>query len=482
MTAASDSHRSHSEQHPVVPLRRRTPQPDGPVLRVLLVEDNPADRVVVEACVAEVASDIQIEWAGDLASAMACLARRYPDCILLDLSLPDSSGLDTFITLHARAPQTPVVVLSGEDGSETVLEVVRMGAQDFLVKGEYTPGNLARAVRFAVARERLRARNRLDGTTEDVGSSPIPLHPELPALPLSALASDPGVAVTTNRFAISHGLGTGGSAEVVLAHQVNLGRDVAVKFLRAAKRDPFHARQFQAEARITAWLEHPCIVPVYDIGEHFFVMRRVSGATLERMIEVGSRDRAALPVMVEAIAKACEAVAFAHSRGVLHRDIKPSNIMVGDFGQVLLMDWGLAVAMREDPDCPALPLPKEPNRLCAGTVGYMPPEVACADRPGIGPATDLFLLGATLYAVLSGRPPYDEDSTNACLVAAARCRWSPVERVAPAAPAALIAAQQRAMALDPAARGTVEDFAAALRGWLVLGAQHGAAVDGAPRR
>ncbi len=463
--------------------RRRTPCPDGPVLRVLLVEDNPADRVVVEACVAEVASDIQLEWAGDLMSAMACLARRYPDCILLDLSLPDSSGLDTFITLHTRAPQTPVVVLSGEDGSETVLEVVRMGAQDFLVKGEYTPGHLARAVRFAVARERLRARQRLDGTTEDVAGGPLPLHPELPALPLAAVAGDPGVAVTTNRFAISHGLGTGGSAEVVLAHQVNLGREVAVKFLRAAKRDPFHARQFQAEARVTAWLEHPCIVPVYDIGEHFFVMRRVSGATLERMIEVAARDRSAVVLMVEALATVCDAVAFAHSRGVLHRDIKPSNIMVGDFGQVLLMDWGLAVAMREDPDCPALPLPSEPTRLCAGTVGYMAPEVACADRPAIGPATDLFLLGASLYAILAGHPPYDEDSANACLVAAARCRWRPLGRDGTVIPPALVVAQQRAMAADPGERGTVGDFAADLRAWLVQAAvPRGPAVDAARTR
>jgi CheY-like chemotaxis protein/predicted Ser/Thr protein kinase len=453
-----------------VPARRRTPRPDGPLLRVLLVEDNPADRVVVEACVGEVAPDIQLEWAGDLVSAMACLARRYPDCILLDLSLPDSSGLDTFITMHARAPQTPVVVLSGEDGSETVLEIVRMGAQDFLVKGEYTPGHLARAVRFAVARERLRARHRLDGTTEDVGGPALPLHPELPALPLAAIAGDPGVAVTTNRFAISHGLGTGGSAEVVLAHQVNLGRDVAVKFLRAAKRDPFHAQQFQAEARVTAWLEHPCVVPVYDIGEHFFVMRRVSGATLERMIEVAARDSTALVLMIEALVSVCDAVLFAHSRGILHRDIKPSNIMVGDFGQVLLMDWGLAVAMREDPDCPALPLPQEPTRLCAGTVGYMAPEVACAERPAIGPATDLFLLGATLYAVLAGRPPYDDGTTNACLAAAARCRWQPLGRDGTAVPALLVQAQQRAMAADPGDRGTVEDFAADLRSWLALSA------------
>jgi serine/threonine protein kinase len=143
----------------------------------------------------------------------------------------------------------------------------------------------------------------------------------------------------------------------------------------------------------------------------------------------------------------------------------------------------LAVALGEDPDCPALPLPNDPTRLCAGTVGYMAPEVACAERAAIGPATDLFLLGASLYAVLNGRPPYDDDSAHACLVSAARCRWRPLGRDGEPVPPALLAVQRRAMARDPGERGTVEDFATGLRAWLVqAGTARGTAVDPAPGR
>jgi serine/threonine protein kinase len=126
----------------------------------------------------------------------------------------------------------------------------------------------------------------------------------------------------------------------------------------------------------------------------------------------------------------------------------------------------MAALLVEDGDCPAMPLPEEPMRLCAGTVGYMAPEVAIADRAAIGPATDLFLLGASLYAVLTGDPPYNEDSATACLEAAARNLWRRIDPQTAGVPAELVAAQERAMALLPSERGSVDDFAAALRSWL----------------
>lgn len=466
-------------------------------LHCLLVEDNPADVAIVRALLQD-ADGIDLAVAGSLAEALAAIGQRYPDVVLLDLSLPDSSGLDTFISLHMRAKLAPVVVLSGLNEPEMVLDAVRLGAQDFLIKGQLSPEVLKRSLQFAVARHMLarqgrnsahRAMSAPPGVPEL--PNPQPLSPELPALPLDPHAdrpvprprrgrqpspdSGPGdrrrTAQTATVFSLAGGLGSGGSADVVLARQVNLERDVAVKFLRTASDDPQQRELFQAEARVTAWLEHPNIIPIYDLGENFFVMRRVHGDTLTDLLARRRQLGEGLSSMVEILLKVTDAVAFAHSRGVIHRDIKPDNIMVGAFGEVLLLDWGLALTVRvpADGSFRAQPIPAEPKLLCQGTAGFLAPEIATAMRAQVGYATDVWLLGATLYSVLAGRPPFDNPDVHASLQASASAQYLPVVMWNPAAPAALVNVQLKAMQPDPAERGTVHDFADGLRAWLTAG-------------
>lgn len=464
------------------------PRAADQVEHVLLVEDNPADAAIVRTFLAQgEEGPLEVEQAGSLAEAIAAVGRRRYDVILLDLSLPDSDGLDTYISLHARTARTPVVVLSGLDSDEVVLDAVRMGAQDFLVKGGFNAPTLLRSLRFAITRHRLVQQireRRSTSTLQPVGGRPAPRHPlrpdhpfpELPNLPLvssdtTTLVRRQGVgpdrtAVTTSRFNLGGGLASGGMSEVVLAQQVNLGREVAVKFIRPGF-DRRRLEQFQAEARVTAYLEHPGVVPVYDLGDTFFVMRRLHGSTLASLIEPPPAD-AQLPSFIEMLVKVCDTVAFAHSRGIIHRDIKPENIMVGDFGQVLLLDWGLAltVAPPSDGRFIAQPVPEDPQEVCAGTLGFLAPEIARGQPALVGLPTDVFLLGATLYCLLAGRAPFDADCQIESVRAAARVIYPALRELRPGVPDALDALQRRAMHPEPALRGTVADFAQGLRDWL----------------
>ena len=456
------------------------PHDEGASLDVLLVEDNPADAAIVQAQLAHDGTvRARVDVVETLAEALSAVLRHPYQAILLDLHLPDSDGLDTFITLHTRTALTPVVVLSGLDEDRTVLDAVRMGAQDFLVKGSFTPSTLLRSLQFAIARGRLMARMYGNRSTDTV---PAPLgghvlHPDLKGLPLEPSQvpatgvfqrGNDRIATTYSHFSLSGGLGSGGMSEVVLAHQVNLGREVAVKFLRASHSDPKHLDQFQAEARVTAFLEHPCVVPVYDLGDTFFVMRRVQGTTLSNLLAMRNPEDS-YGVFVEALVKVCDAVAYAHSKGIIHRDIKPDNIMVGDFGQVLLLDWGLALTVQVPIGgrCIATPMPTEPREVCAGTLGYLAPEIANADLNLVGTGTDVFLLGATLYCVLTGQPPFDGATSHDTVLAASRCEYREVWELAPSAPEALVRLQIRAMDLLPQRRGTVQEFSRDLRAWLM---------------
>ena len=135
-------------------------------------------------------------------------------------------------------------------------------------------------------------------------------------------------------------IGRGGMGEVVLAHDPDIGRDVALKRMKAAT--PELVERFLREARIQARLDHPAIVPVHEVGRDadgvpFFTMKRVTGTTLEKQIETEKLQR-----LLRAFIEVCLAIDFAHARGVVHRDLKPSNIMLGDYGEVYVLDWGVA--------------------------------------------------------------------------------------------------------------------------------------------
>lgn len=247
----------------------------------------------------------------------------------------------------------------------------------------------------------------------------------------------------------------GGMGEVRRMRDRAMGRVLAMKLLYPEDADDAEARaRFIEEAKLTATLQHPAIVPVHDFGtladgRPWFTMKEVRGTTLRGVIEALHAEPPSAPALrrvVDAYLRACEAVAYAHRRGVIHRDLKPDNIMVGEFGEVLLMDWGLALGARGrtlEPD--------GRHGEIVGTPAYMPPEQGRGELEAMGPASDVYALGAILYEIVSGQPPYA--GTSAAVLA--QLSSGPPARLgerAPGAPEDLIAICERAMARQASAR------------------------------
>ncbi len=267
------------------------------------------------------------------------------------------------------------------------------------------------------------------------------------------------------RYRVHGQIDDGGMARVLRARHHALARDVAVKVLQ--KDGSTTARLlFRAEALVTAYLEHPNIVPVYDAADNCLVMRWVRGGSLCQMAP-RRPDLERLPQLVEIVLRVCDGIAFAHSRGIIHRDIKADNIMVGEFGEVLVVDWGLALAIAPGPDGEwhAPRLDHCPN-VCAGTPGCVPPEIARGDRDDVGAHTDLHMLGGLLYHMITGSMPFDHHDKLEALLRAAGNQYRPLIEIVPAAPRRLVDACQRAMSLLPGERGTIADFTAELRTYL----------------
>jgi serine/threonine protein kinase len=219
-------------------------------------------------------------------------------------------------------------------------------------------------------------------------------------------------------------LGAGGMGSVFLVQDTALGRQVALKVLGIVDSGGEFSARLLREARIIAQLEHPGIVPVHDVGtlpdgRVFYTMKLVQGRRLDqRRDELGG-----LPERLRTFQKICEAVAFAHAHQVLHRDLKPQNIMVGKFGEVLVMDWGLAKLLNAEIPAESSPAPTirlQPfcsdadtaeadtaHGVVLGTPGYMAPEQALGDIATVGPRADVYSLGAVLRFLLddSGRVP-----------------------------------------------------------------------------
>jgi tetratricopeptide (TPR) repeat protein/tRNA A-37 threonylcarbamoyl transferase component Bud32 len=271
----------------------------------------------------------------------------------------------------------------------------------------------------------------------------------------------------------------GGLGEVFVAYDEELHREVALKEIQPRYADYADSRaRFLLEAEVTGRLEHPGVVPVYGLGSHpdgrpFYAMRFIKGDTLKDAVdrfhraEVRGRDpgeRAlALRELLGRFVAVCNAVAYAHSRGVLHRDLKPANVMLGPYGETLLVDWGLAKVMgrrEEAARTAAAPLnPRAAGGLSPtvvgtmmGTPGYVSPEQAVGEVDSVGPASDIYSLGATLYHLLTGRAPRDRKD---------------VLEVPRGMPRPLQAVCRKAMALHPEDRyGTALALAADVEHWL----------------
>jgi serine/threonine-protein kinase len=219
-------------------------------------------------------------------------------------------------------------------------------------------------------------------------------------------------------------LGEGGMGIVHLATQATMGRHVAVKTLRDGAGDLDATLRILREAWITGALEHPNVVPVYDVGVDasgapIIVMKRIAGSAWCDLIadaaEVARRFSAADLVEwnLRILTSVCNAVHFAHSRGILHRDLKPENVMVGAFGEVYVLDWGIAVSLEDDPSG-RLPLASQAGEI-AGTPCYMAPEMLLGDPTSLSPRTDVYLLGAIFYEIFAGAPPHLGDNVQAMI-------------------------------------------------------------------
>jgi hypothetical protein len=287
-------------------------------------------------------------------------------------------------------------------------------------------------------------------------------------------------------------LGRGGMGVVRVGEQRRLARTVAVKRLtEAVAGDVMARRRLVQEALVTGALEHPGIVPVHDLdvddrGAPLVALKRVDGTPWSQLMtdEAAARARGAADLLegnLRVLVALCDALDYAHSRGIIHRDVKPANVMIGAFGEVTLLDWGLAVTV----DGAAARVPHAPRAAdvdaVVGTPAYMPPELLERDTAAQGPATDVYLLGAVLYEVLAGAPPHGGGD----LVALLDSVLHGPPPLPPTAPPALAQLVTRCMARAPQDRpASCREVKAALTAFLARRAAEaiGAAARDATRR
>jgi serine/threonine-protein kinase len=285
----------------------------------------------------------------------------------------------------------------------------------------------------------------------------------------------PLIPLTRERYTLTRMHATGGIGRIWLARDDHLGRNVALKELRAEQaEDPANGARFLREARVTGQLEHPGIVPVYELAKRsenqqpFYTMRFVEGRTLSaaaasyhQQRSAGKADPFELRSLLNAFVAVCNAIAYSHARGVVHRDLKGNNVLLGEFGEVLVLDWGLAKVLGQAEEG----VQKSPVQVdqdvalqatlqgqVMGTPAYMAPEQAAGQVDWIGPRTDVYGLGAILYEILTGQPPFTGADSSEVLLKVQTTEPARPRQLWPGVPAALEAVCLHALAKKPEAR------------------------------
>lgn len=445
-----------------------TSRPLGQVLQEVCALDEDADKAV------DALSDWYVKhYGGDVAGALVAFGctplSRFENLEMLStlaldattvvetpvvpppLELPATEPMDQSTIMYAGGPQARLGDVAAVDSLRRAREGAALEKAGFLSESTET-------VAYEPAR---------------VGAAP---HAQAPKAPMVASVES---ALIGGRYCLKHLQASGNLGEVYLARDNELGRDVALKRIKAKHADyPEQQAQFVIEARVTGGLDHPGIVPVYSLGKQedgrpFYAMRLIKGESLRQAInrfhqqassaDSVARDPAAynlaLRGLIRRIIDVCYAMAFAHSRGVIHRDLKPANIMLGPFGETLVVDWGLAKTLGrvegEEASAEGLltieDLDAESSSVgLKGTVPYMSPEQARGEP--LSPSSDIYSLGGTLYSLLTGRLPYDGSDSKEILSAVKHSRFLPPRSMKKHIPAPLEAICMKAMAAEPSQR------------------------------
>lgn len=253
------------------------------------------------------------------------------------------------------------------------------------------------------------------------------------------------------RFEPLHVFGEGGMAWLLLGRQRSLRRDVMIKVLQ--KGDPIRRqRALSNEARVLASLDHPGVLPIIDAGNEWIAMKWIRGSDLSSIVRLPAEGNA-LSHLMRAIVSVTLALEHAHSKGVIHRDLKPDNMVIGQNHEAQIIDWGLAISFRPDDmgNWIATPI-HECGHICAGTLGFLAPEIVRGRIGDIGPASDTAQIGACLYEILTGTPPFLGRDQIESLQLSSRGSFVPILERNPRAPPYLANIAQRCLHITPEVR------------------------------